>query len=187
MISAAAAAAVVLVGGGAALAGSDDDATEQPIEGAALERAEAAALQETGGGRVTATEVEDEDSQYEVEVTLDDGSQVDVQLDQNFRVVSSDGDHEDDTSDDEATETDESTEDDDATERPIEGSALKQAEAAALQETGGGEVTGTEVGDEDSYYEVEVTLDDGSQVDVQLDRDFRVVSTDADEGDAGED
>ena len=40
---------------------------------------------------------------------------------------------------------------------------------------GGGKVTETEVGDEDSYYEVEVTLDDGTQVDVQLDEDFKVV------------
>jgi len=36
-------------------------------------------------------------------------------------------------------------------------------------------VTDTEVGDEDSYYEVEVTLGDGSQVDVQLDKAFKVV------------
>ena len=38
----------------------------------------------------------------------------------------------------------------------------------------------TEVGDEESYYEVEVTLDDGTQVDVQLDRDFQVVGSSAD-------
>ena len=95
VISVAAATAVVLGGGGAALAGSDDDATEHPIEGPALEQAKDAALQETGGGQVTGTEVGDEDSYYEVEVTLDDGSQVDVQLDRNFQVVSSDADHED--------------------------------------------------------------------------------------------
>jgi len=100
VISAAAAAAVVLVGGGAALAGSDDDATEQPIEGSALKQAEDAALQETGGGEVTGTEVGDEDSYYEVEVTLDDGSQVDVPLDRDFRVVSTDADHEGDTGED---------------------------------------------------------------------------------------
>ena len=41
-------------------------------------------------------------------------------------------------------------------------------------------MTETEEGDEDSYYEVEVTLDDGSQVDVQLDRDFNVVGREAD-------
>ncbi|MET0739000.1 MAG: hypothetical protein ABW035_12040, partial [Acidimicrobiales bacterium] len=59
--------------------------------------------------------------------------------------------------------------------------------AAALAETGEGRVTETEVGDEDSFYEVEVTLDDGSQVDVQLDRDFQVVSSSTDhEDDAGD-
>ncbi len=100
VITAAAAAAIVLGGGGAALAGSDDDATDQPIEGAALERAEEAALQETGGGRVTETELGDEESYYEVEVTLDDGSQVDVQLDRDFQVVGSEADHEDDAAGD---------------------------------------------------------------------------------------
>ena len=66
--------------------------------------------------------------------------------------------------------------DDDATERPISGDALEKAKAAALADTPG-RVTGTEVGDEESLYEVEVTRPDGSQVDVQLDRDFRVVSS----------
>jgi uncharacterized membrane protein YkoI len=70
--------------------------------------------------------------------------------------------------------------DDDGSDTPISGSALDQASAAALAETGGGQVTGTEVGDEESYYEVEVTLDDGSEVDVQLDKSFNVVSTERD-------
>ena len=72
----------------------------------------------------------------------------------------------------------------DDNEKPISGSALDRASAAALEHTGGGEVTETEVGDEESLYEVEVTLDDGSQVDVQLNRDFSVVGdeTDSDEG-----
>ena len=69
--------------------------------------------------------------------------------------------------------------DDDATERAIEGSALQKASDAALEYTGGGEVTDTEVGDEESYYEVEVTTDDGQQ-DVQLDRNFDVVDSEAD-------
>jgi hypothetical protein len=66
-------------------------------------------------------------------------------------------------------------------EQPITGNALDRASAAALDHTGGGRVTDTEVGDEESYYEVEVTLDDGSQVDVQLDTDFEVVGSEADE------
>jgi hypothetical protein len=66
---------------------------------------------------------------------------------------------------------------DDSRERPIPSAEREQAEEAALGATGGGTVTGTEVGDEESLYEVEVTLDDGTQVDVQLDEDFDVVGT----------
>jgi uncharacterized membrane protein YkoI len=72
--------------------------------------------------------------------------------------------------------------DDDARERPITGDALAKAKAAALADTPG-RVTATEVGDEESYYEVEVTRPDGTQVDVQLDRDFRVVGTEGDGAD----
>lgn len=60
---------------------------------------------------------------------------------------------------------------------PITGSALERASAAALAHTAQGFVSGTEVGDEESYYEVEVTLDDGSEVDVQLDENFNVVGS----------
>jgi uncharacterized membrane protein YkoI len=65
-------------------------------------------------------------------------------------------------------------------EQPITGEAYDKAVEAALAHTGEGRVTETEAGDEDSYYEVEVTLDDGSQVDVQLDRDFNVVGQNPD-------
>ena len=92
----------VAAGTGIAIAGgNDDDATETPIRGADLERASAAALAHTGGGRVTGTEVDDEESYYEVEVTLDDGTQVDVQLDASFAVVG-------DKVDDEGTTTERS-------------------------------------------------------------------------------
>ena len=93
-------AAALLVAGGVAVAtaaagAGSDDAGEPALTGADLERASEAALAETGGGRVTATEVENEESGYEVEVTLDDGRQVDVQLDENFAVVDSTPDDED--------------------------------------------------------------------------------------------
>jgi hypothetical protein len=81
-------------GGVAIAAGGDDDATETPITGTDLQKASAAALAHTDGGRVTGTEVGDEESHYEVEVTLDGGGQVDVQLDKSFNVVGSDGDQE---------------------------------------------------------------------------------------------
>jgi uncharacterized membrane protein YkoI len=86
--------------GGAAIAGAaggdDDDGSDRAIAGQALERASAAALAETGGGKVTETEVGDEESYYEVEVTLRDGRQVDVQLDRDFQVVGQSADHESD-------------------------------------------------------------------------------------------
>jgi hypothetical protein len=77
-----AAATVVFAGvggssGGTADVGPDDD----------LARAVQVALGVTGGGRVTGTEVGDEESRYEIEVTLPDGGQVDVQLDESFAVV----------------------------------------------------------------------------------------------------
>ena len=71
-------------------------------------------------------------------------------------------------------------------ERAITGSALGKASAAALKHTGGGRVTETEAGDEESPYEVEVTREGGGQVDVQLDRDFNVVGQKADSEDQGD-
>jgi uncharacterized membrane protein YkoI len=96
MVGGGAVIALGLAGGGIALASGVGDDDEAPITGSALEKASAAALEHTGEGRVTETEVGDEESYYEVEVTLDDGSQVDVQLDKSFNVVGSSADHEDD-------------------------------------------------------------------------------------------
>lgn len=74
-----------------------------------------------------------------------------------------------------------SSDDDDGTEVPITGTELEKASAAALAHTGGGTVTETEVGDEESYYEVEVKKPDGSSVDVQLDEQFTVVDETSDD------
>ena len=75
------------IGAGAGIAigaGGDDD---QPIAGSALDEAIAAALEHTGGGTVTETETGDDGAAYGVEVRLDDGSQVEVNLDENFNVI----------------------------------------------------------------------------------------------------
>jgi peptidase YpeB-like protein len=76
---------------------------------------------------------------------------------------------------------------DDGPGQPITGSALEQAKAAALQATGGGQVTATEVRDEEGYYEVEVQTTDGGQVDVHLNKDFSLVDSSADEDGTGAD
>ncbi len=102
MFAAAATAAALVVGGaGTAIATSstDDDASDTAIQGPALEKASKAALAETQGGKVTETEIDDEESYYEVEVTLDNGDQVDVQLDRDFQVVGTKVDSESETDD----------------------------------------------------------------------------------------
>ena len=62
----------------------------------------------------------------------------------------------------------------------ITGTALDKASAAALDYIGEGKVTDTEVGDEEGYYEIEITLDNGNEVDVHLDKDFKVLSKETD-------
>ena len=76
-----------------------------------------------------------------------------------------------------------STSTSDDTDTPITGTDLQKASDAALAFTGQGRVTGTEIGDEESYYEVEITLDNGTEVDVQLDAEFQAVSSEADKAD----
>ncbi|MGH2830842.1 MAG: PepSY domain-containing protein [Actinomycetota bacterium] len=73
------------------------------------------------------------------------------------------------------------------TDTPISGPALEKAKAAALAHTGGGVVIETEVGDEESLYEVEVRMPDGTQIDVQLDVSFNVVGQKADAAEDGTD
>ncbi|MEK6800837.1 MAG: hypothetical protein AABY05_02800 [Nanoarchaeota archaeon] len=59
----------------------------------------------------------------------------------------------------------------------IAGTALDRASVVALAYIGKGRVTDTEVGDEEGYYEIEITLNDGSELDVHLDENFNVLST----------
>lgn len=90
-----AAAAVAVIGAtGATFAAQGDDA-EGALTGDTLRRASEAALTHTGGGTVTETERSgDNGGTYEVEVTLEDGSQVDVELDADFTVVGQSSDDE---------------------------------------------------------------------------------------------
>ena len=84
------AAAVMLLVAGVAYA---SDSSGQRATGADLEKAKSVALDHVNG-RVTATEVGDEEGCYEIEVTRDDGSQVDVHLDKNFNVLDAPADNE---------------------------------------------------------------------------------------------
>ena len=68
---------------------------------------------------------------------------------------------------------------------PLEGGDLERATSAALAHTGAGTVVEAEVGDGGAAYVVEVRLDDGRVVEVQLDGGFQVTGSSADD-DAGE-
>lgn len=72
-----------------AAGGGDDD---QPLTGATLQQASAAALAHTGGGQVVETEVGDDGAAYDIEVRLPDGSTVEVRLDAAFKVIGQEAD-----------------------------------------------------------------------------------------------
>jgi uncharacterized membrane protein YkoI len=87
-------ATMLLVGAGVAYAtGSGDDDSEQQATGPGIEKAKSVALDHVNG-HVTGTEVGDEEGYYEVEITKDNGSQVDVHLDKNFNVLGTPADNE---------------------------------------------------------------------------------------------
>jgi hypothetical protein len=96
------------IGTGAAQQASSDD--DQPLTGETYDRATAAALEETKGGTVTDTERGDDGATYGVEVLLEDGRQVEVNLDQNYKVT---GQEADDDSDDAGDGPDDDGPDDD--------------------------------------------------------------------------
>jgi uncharacterized membrane protein YkoI len=83
LLIAAAIAMLLLVGAGVAYAtgSGDEDSSEQQATGSGIEKAKSVALDHTNGGRVTGTEIGDEEGYYEVEIIRDDGSQVDIYLD----------------------------------------------------------------------------------------------------------
>jgi uncharacterized membrane protein YkoI len=96
--------AVLAIAAGVGIANVGDD--DQPLQGSAEGRAIAAALAETGGGEVIETELGDDGAAYSVEVRLADGTVLEVDLDEGFRVIGSETDDDGaETQDDDAGET----------------------------------------------------------------------------------
>ena len=88
--------ALAAIGAGAGIvvangAGEESD-TDAPLVGTDLERATEAALAHTGGGTVIESEVGDDGAAYGIEIRLDDGSVVEVNLDSSFAVIGSEAD-----------------------------------------------------------------------------------------------
>jgi len=185
-IIAGAAAIVVLGGAGIAVAATDPfDQDNDALTGTSLERASDAALAEVGEGTVTEAERSDDlDHAYTVEVRREDGSDVDVELDEDYEVVRVDGA----STGGGATGTNSETPSDDPTDAAtgddaaISADDRSSAEKAALDAAGPGTVTDLDRSDDtDHAWEVEVTGADGRDVDVELDAQFAVVRIDSDQ------
>lgn len=160
--------------------GGDDE----PLSSGDREKASAAALQHVGGGAVTDAERGDGDDvfEYEVEVTLPNGTEIDVELDDKFAVINSPAKASDfieptpSAASSPSTASSPDIPDDD---RALTGSTLAKAEAAALKATGGGKATETSGSDDaDHVYEVDILLPDGQDVTVELDKSFKVTKID---------
>jgi hypothetical protein len=83
------AAAALLVATAAATVSLATGSDDSPLEGSDLERATSVAMEHAGGGSVVESEVGDDGASFEVEVRLADGTVVEVQLDERFRVIAS--------------------------------------------------------------------------------------------------
>jgi len=171
-------AAVAVLGAGGVVWSS---AASDELNGDERDRASSAALEAVGDGKVTDTETDDEEGAYEIEVTRPDGTQVDVHLDKDYKVLSQDADDEDgdDEDGDDAGRDDEGDRDDD--DRALSEQERADAEKAALAEVDG-TVTDVEASnDPGEAYEVEVTKGDGAEWTVELDADFGVLDSRADD------
>jgi uncharacterized membrane protein YkoI len=93
LVAGAAAVAILALGGGGIAYATGGDAAEQAT-GPDIDKAKSVALERTNGGRVTGTEVGDEEGYYEIEVTREDGGQVDVHLDRDLNILGTMSDHE---------------------------------------------------------------------------------------------
>ena len=118
-----------------------------------------AALAATGGGRVTAAEKTEDDAfhAYDVDATLPDGQEVDVDLDKDFKVVGTD-----------------------PAVIPTSGTPSTTATPTAGATSSGDD---DDDDDADHAYEIDVTLDNGDEVSIDLDKNVKVVRTDTDRND----
>ncbi len=178
-------AVLVLGGAGIAVAVTDpfDLADNDRLSGTTLERASSAALDAVGSGTVTDAETSDGLTHaYEVEVTLANGEDIDVELDESFAVVRVDGRAPADASAPAGSTPTSSATPGSGDLAPLtdaDRSSASEAALAALPAGTVGMVTEVERSDDfDHAYEVEITLENGEDIDVELGADFAVVKID---------
>jgi len=182
-------AAVVALGAGGVVWASTANAD---LNGSERDRVSSAAVDAVGGGTVVDAESSDDRGEaYDVEVRQDDGTEVDVSLDKDLKVVNQDRDDRDDANDrddndaDDLNGTDDVNDRDDTNDtndgpdtddRVLSASERTSAEKAAVAAVGGGTVIDVDASDDrGEAYEVEVRTSDNTEWNVELDADFKVL------------
>jgi len=87
--------ALSAAGVGVAVAGGESGDAKEQVSGPAADKARAAALAAHPGTANSVERDSENGATWEVEITGSDGKTVDVRLDQNYKVVIIEGDHED--------------------------------------------------------------------------------------------
>jgi uncharacterized membrane protein YkoI len=169
LLPAIAAVAVLAVGGTVWTASADND-----VKGDERDRVASAATGAVGGGEAVDVETSDDQGEaYEVEVRRADGSEIDVTLDKDLKVIGKDADDADDA--------DDRNEAPDADDRVLSATERASAEKAALAAVGGGTVREVEASDDrGAAYDVEVLDRNNVEWDVDLDASFKVLNKIAD-------
>ncbi len=104
--------AAVALGGAAVAANGGGGEGDENVTGVQADRAKAAALDATHGGRVDEVEREDENGAvWKVEVATPNGDTVEVRLDGSYHVVATETDHESATENDHESPAQEAAED----------------------------------------------------------------------------
>lgn len=146
------------------------------LQGSERDRVSTAATSAVGGGKVIDAESSDDPGEaYEVEVRKDDGTEVDVTLDKNLKVIGQDADDRDDNDVNDRGDND-ANDTPDADDRVLSASERTSAEKAALRSVGSGTIVDVDASDDrGAAYEVEVRKADGTEWNVDLDADFKVL------------
>ncbi|GAA2469124.1 PepSY domain-containing protein [Winogradskya humida] len=161
IVTTTAAVAALAIGGGVWATAANAD-----VRGDERDRIGNAAVQAVPGGTVDDVDTSDEPgSAYEVEIRKQDGSEVDVLLDKDLKVIGQQA----------------GTEAGDAPDPVVPEAARTSAGQAAVAAVGSGTATDVEASDDPGVaYEVEVRAADNTEWDVELDTAFKVLTKTAD-------
>jgi uncharacterized membrane protein YkoI len=156
-----------------AAADKADRPAETALEGTNAEKAKAAALEAVEGGTIIRVETDSDGSPFEAHVRRADGTEVVVKMDKDFKVTATEegrggrgpGGRVHGPGAGRGGET------------ALTGDTAEKVKAAALEAVAGGTIIRVETDSEGSPYEAHVRKADGTEVEVKVDKDFKVTAT----------